>query len=116
LTKFLVITFSDLKKYKYFYWFAFPSFVAKPAWEISDPGWTNADGALSEDAVGFCRDTMEPSALLTNFQLKSIHQHLHTNPTPFFLIKSNGSKAEVGSLDKYEEFFANVPPLSVRDS
>lgn len=49
------------------------------------------------------------------FKLKSIHQYLLTNPTPFFLIKSDGSKAEVGSLDKYEEFFANVPPLSVRE-
>ncbi|EGG00390.1 uncharacterized protein MELLADRAFT_118051 [Melampsora larici-populina 98AG31] len=29
---FLVITFSDLKKYKYFYWFAYPAFIAKPSW------------------------------------------------------------------------------------
>ena len=52
--------------------------------------------------------------LLTNFQLKTIHQHLHANPTPFFLIKSDGSKAEVGSLDKYEEFFQDVSTSSVR--
>lgn len=52
--------------------------------------------------------------LLTVLQLKSIHQRLHSSPTPFFLIKSDGDKAEVGPLDKYEEFFANVPPLSVR--
>ena len=26
LNRFLVITFADLKKYKYFYWFAFPTF------------------------------------------------------------------------------------------
>ena len=51
---------------------------------------------------------------LMDSQLKSIHQHLHGNPTAFFLIKSDGAKAEVGALDKYEEFFANVPPSSVR--
>ena len=54
------------------------------------------------------------SHLLIIFQLKSVHQYLHANPAPFFLIKSDGSKAEVGPLDKYEEFFASVPPLSVR--
>lgn len=34
LNPFLLITFADLKKYKYWYWFAFPSFVANPAWEM----------------------------------------------------------------------------------
>ena len=50
LNRFLVITFADLKKYKYFYWFAFPAFAAKPAWEI-DGEWAVAEDLLGKDAV-----------------------------------------------------------------
>ncbi|TRM69789.1 hypothetical protein BD626DRAFT_18463 [Schizophyllum amplum] len=35
LAPFLLLTYADLKKYKYFYWFAFPAFMTKPAWEIA---------------------------------------------------------------------------------
>jgi ubiquitin-like modifier-activating enzyme ATG7 len=38
LNPFLLVTFADLKKYVYHYWFAFPALVAKPAWEVDDQG------------------------------------------------------------------------------
>ncbi|EJD47541.1 hypothetical protein AURDEDRAFT_183978 [Auricularia subglabra TFB-10046 SS5] len=53
LTRFLVICFADLKKYKYVYWFGFPTFTAKPAWEIDERGWTSASDAVDAGVAVF---------------------------------------------------------------
>ena len=52
LNRFLLLTFADLKKYQYHYLFAFPAFVAKPAWEIDDhSGWKSATDAFTTEQV-----------------------------------------------------------------
>ncbi|GJN92628.1 hypothetical protein Rhopal_005663-T1 [Rhodotorula paludigena] len=50
LNPFLLITFADLKKYRYYYWCAFPALVQKPAWEVVE-GWKEVD--LSEQEKTF---------------------------------------------------------------
>ncbi|TFL02674.1 hypothetical protein BDV98DRAFT_592331 [Pterulicium gracile] len=84
LAHFFVITYSDLKKYKYYYWFTFPAFVAKPAWEIGEQGWRPA--------------TVKFSAA----SLTSIHSNLRSQPSQaFFIVKSNGDSVHVLPLDQF---------------
>ncbi|KAG6828952.1 hypothetical protein H0H87_012982 [Tephrocybe sp. NHM501043] len=90
LTSFLLITFADLKKYRYYYWFAFPAFVSKPAWEIRDD-WKGATEEFSVET------------------LTKIHEQIKSRPTPlpFFLVREDGTIAPV------EEYSASTSQVTI---
>ncbi|KAA1475649.1 E1-like protein-activating [Dentipellis sp. KUC8613] len=93
LTRFLLITYADLKKYKYYYWFAFPALVSQPLWEIADE-WKSASEAFSET------------------QLSALHDQFAASPCAFFLIRPAGETVELAPVEEYSTFFANVPASS----
>jgi ubiquitin-like modifier-activating enzyme ATG7 len=112
LNRFILITFADLKKYKYYYWFAFPAFVSKPAWEITNPGWLPAVQELGHAKVRpllFCF----LSIVEINRQLVSIHEQLRKHTKPFFIVRSSGKTIEIDAVENYDKFFAKVPVSSV---
>ncbi|KAL4252716.1 Ubiquitin-like modifier-activating enzyme ATG7 [Abortiporus biennis] len=93
LSKFLLITFADLKKYKYYYWFAFPAFVAKPPWEIVGD-WESAEDVLGSDLLSRIHTLTSAS----------------TPPLPFFLVQNEpGKKVSIAPVEEYSKFFEGVP-------
>jgi hypothetical protein len=51
ISRFIPISFADLRKLKNFCQFAYPAFVSKPAWGISDAGLQSALGEHTSDQV-----------------------------------------------------------------
>jgi ubiquitin-like modifier-activating enzyme ATG7 len=100
---------------RYIYWFAFPSFVSKPAWEIDDDGWRRV---RQFPAFGDVTVSGVPHIVIRlssrGYQMKSIHEQLSVSSLPFFLVRtSSDGKTDTASVDKWSEFFANVAAQDV---
>lgn len=95
LNKFILITFADLKKYKYYYWFAFPAFVSKPLWQV-DHDWDTATKSFTHE------------------QLSEIQAWTRSNQSlPYFLVRSSSPDTlEFSPIEDFVSFFANVPPTA----
>ncbi|KAG8813524.1 Autophagy protein 7 [Serendipita sp. 399] len=93
--RFLLITFAELKKYKFFYWFAFPAFV--PA----DP-WSVREGSLASAVDVFGVDT-----------LQGIAEAIPAHPTAFLVKPKPNGGYETAGITEYAQFFTNVPEDSV---
>ncbi|TNY18187.1 hypothetical protein DMC30DRAFT_419099, partial [Rhodotorula diobovata] len=80
LNPFLMITFADLKKYRYFYWCALPALVQKPGWEIIE-GWRDCDEAALEQRTLVFNDPSSHSAAL-GWSVRNALTFLAHSPSP----------------------------------
>ncbi|KNZ54906.1 E1-like protein-activating enzyme G [Puccinia sorghi] len=98
--EFLIITFSDLKKYKYYYWFAFPAFVPKPSWNIlyddqhkQDEDWPTLS----------LQDTLQLNGLILQNNYLNVGHWIakHDGQTP--------NHWTLAPISQWIEFFQDVP-------
>ncbi|KAL0082062.1 E1-like protein-activating enzyme Gsa7p/Apg7p [Phycomyces blakesleeanus] len=94
LCQFFVLTFADLKKYKFYYWFCFPAPIPQPSqWQLDKP-MTPITSEMNSDQIQ---------------SLAKEYAKLRSSQGPdsaYFLIKKHTSgNIRVGSLDTWDDFF-----------
>lgn len=91
LSRFFVLTFADLKKSRFIYWFAYPALVLKPSWELDLKGWKPITDELDDNDAACIRSFLQ-------------------NHSGFFLfLKQPDGTPEVASISSFDSFFRNVP-------
>ncbi|EGF82859.1 hypothetical protein BATDEDRAFT_34488 [Batrachochytrium dendrobatidis JAM81] len=92
LNKFLLLTFADLKKYKFYYWFAFPALLPTEPIVLDGPARSLVESYGSE--------------MLALFQAEFNRFHTTSTTSGYFLIKAVDDKVNIADVSQFETFFS----------
>ncbi len=114
VTRFLVLAFADLKKYKFYHWFAFPAPIVQPGWQIDEAlagGWASAEAALGAEALRSIAKQLPGFAAQGPRSYKGKERERDSAYVfrGAFLVKTSAEGTELGAVTEYDTFFADVP-------
>ncbi|OCT58714.1 hypothetical protein XELAEV_18001856mg [Xenopus laevis] len=101
LTKFLLLTFSDLKRYRFYYWFCFPALCLQEGIRLLQPPTSLAE-RFSEVQVG---------ALQRSYD--ELWHKQGTPPQPYFLVKYTDTSCSVAPLRDFTKFYSNTEKVTL---
>uniref|UniRef100_A0AAR2J1I1 Ubiquitin-like modifier-activating enzyme ATG7 n=1 Tax=Pygocentrus nattereri TaxID=42514 RepID=A0AAR2J1I1_PYGNA len=101
LTRFILLTFADLKKYHFYYWFCFPALCFVEGIQlVKDPVLLEQKFSLKQ---------------ISSFQVAydRLCSSSGTTAVPYFLVKYSEKSVEVASLKDWSLFFADLKKVTV---
>uniref|UniRef100_A0A3P9C8X3 Ubiquitin-like modifier-activating enzyme ATG7 n=1 Tax=Maylandia zebra TaxID=106582 RepID=A0A3P9C8X3_9CICH len=101
LCRFILLTFADLKKYNFYYWFCFPALCFKEAIMLVRPP-SVLDQVFSAKQIAALQDAYDGLCIKTG-----------ATAVPYFLIKYTDESVQMAVLGDWETFFSDTKKVTV---
>ncbi|XP_068172418.1 ubiquitin-like modifier-activating enzyme ATG7 isoform X1 [Antennarius striatus] len=101
LSRFILLTFGDLKKYHFYYWFCFPALCFSEGIKIVQPPST-LDQVFSEKQIAALQQAYD------NLCIKR-----QTTAVPYFLMKYTDDTVQMAPLEDWDVFFTGTNKVTV---